>query len=101
MTTEYDRERSGQSEAIEEAEGPHNADAVEEQDFALRNTMMSNALPNSAQPAAGAIVGAERADTELGMQPETDEELFGADEDDRAAAIEADAERRTETGTDI
>ena len=81
-------------------EGPHNADAVEEQDFALRNTMMSNALPSSAQPAAGAIVGSEPADTELGMQPETDEEIVGGDEEDRAAAVESDAYRRTETGTD-
>ena len=97
MTTEYDREHSRQSEANDE-EGPHNADAVEEQDFALRNTMMSNALPNTGQPAAGAIVGSEG---DLGMQPETDEEIVGGDDEDRAAAIEFAVKRRTETGTDI
>ncbi|MEO6351050.1 MAG: hypothetical protein ABIP53_10405 [Candidatus Limnocylindrales bacterium] len=35
--------------------------------------MTTNALPDSAQPAAGAIVGSEGR---LRMQPETDEEII-------------------------
>jgi hypothetical protein len=45
---------------------------TEQQDFAIRNVAMSNALPDSAQPAAGAVIGSEGR---LGMQPETDEEI--------------------------
>ena len=40
-------------------------DVVEEQDFAARNVIMSNALPGGASPAAGAIT----ADRELGLDP--------------------------------
>lgn len=46
-------------------------DDTEQQDFALRNVAMSNALPGGAQPAAGAVIG---SGGELGMDPETDEE---------------------------
>lgn len=62
--------------------GPEDAapDEVEQQDFAARNVMMSNALPGGASPAAGAVIG---SGGELGMEPETDEE----------AARETDAER--------
>ena len=48
-------------------------DYVGEQDFAMRNVAMSNALPGGGQPAAGAIVGSEGR---LPMQPETDEEII-------------------------
>jgi len=45
-------------------------DVVEEQDFAARNVIMSNALPGGASPAAGALV----AQRELGLDPTLDEE---------------------------
>jgi hypothetical protein len=53
--------------------GPEDAapDEVEQQDFAARNVMMSNALPGGASPAAGAVVG---SGGDLGMEPETDQE---------------------------
>ena len=86
MTADHD-DRQTEAEHVD----PEHTD---EQDFALRNVAMSNALPGSAQPAAGAIVGSEGR---LGMQPETDEEIVGGDED-RAAAVESDTSRRDESG---
>jgi hypothetical protein len=55
-------------------------DETEQQDFALRNVAMSNAIPGGAQPAAGAVIG---SGGELGMEPETDEEKVA--EEDRPA----------------
>jgi hypothetical protein len=54
--------------------GPEDAEReqVEEQDFATRNVIMSNALPGGASPAAGGVIG---SGGELSMQPETDEEV--------------------------
>jgi hypothetical protein len=53
--------------------GPEDAaaDEVEQQDFATRHVVMSNALPGGASPAAGAVLG---SGGEMGMEPETDEE---------------------------
>ena len=53
--------------------GPEDAapDDVEQQDFATRHVIMSNALPGGASPAAGAVVG---SGGDSGMEPETDEE---------------------------
>jgi len=66
-----DREQDEINETIEP--GPEDAapDEVEQQDFAARNVMMSNALPGGASPAAGAVVG---SGGDLGMEPETGHE---------------------------
>jgi hypothetical protein len=68
MTTDYQPDRP--ADAGEEQVEPEQA---EEQDFAIRNVAMSNALPDNAQPAAGAVIGSEGR---LGMQPQTDEEII-------------------------
>ena len=74
MTDERDRGRD-QRDEIDETIAPREERAdpedAAEQDFALRNVTMSNALPGSGQPAAGAVVGSGGA---LGMDPTTDEE---------------------------
>ena len=53
--------------------GPEHAAAedVEEQDFATRNVLMSNAIPGGTSPAAGAVIG---SGGQMAMEPETDEE---------------------------
>ena len=43
-----------------------------QQDFGARNVVMSNALQGGASPAAGGVIA---TGGELGLQPETDEEL--------------------------
>ncbi len=48
------------------------ADAAE-QDFGARNVIMSNALQGGASPAVGGVTG---SGGELGMQPQTDEEIL-------------------------
>lgn len=78
MTTDDEEDRhTDEADAQPEHVDREHAD---EQDFAIRNVAMSNALPNSPQPAAGAVVGFE---PRLGMQPETDEEII--DEAEQAA----------------
>ena len=62
--------------------GEVSRDNAEEQDFAARNVIMSNALPGGASPAAGAIIG---SGGDLGMEPE-------------AAADELPAEGRADAG---
>jgi hypothetical protein len=49
-------------------------DQTAQQDFALRNAAMSNALPPTGQPAAGAAIG---SGGELEMDPVTDAEDAG------------------------
>ncbi|MDP8904152.1 MAG: hypothetical protein M3N29_02335 [Chloroflexota bacterium] len=56
-----------QDEDVAETGEPIPAD---EQDFAVRNVSMSNALPTGASPAAGAV----STGRELGLEPTTDEE---------------------------
>jgi hypothetical protein len=53
-------------------------DVVEQQDFAARNVIMSNALPSNPSPAAGAIT----ADRELGMEPTPEDARAGETEQD-------------------
>jgi hypothetical protein len=72
--TEAERERN-QPEEPGRADQIESADAIEQQDFAARNVIMSNALQGGASPAAGAVSTGE----DLGMQPTTDEAL--ADDD--------------------
>lgn len=71
MTSEYERDRAVDTAAEDTDVQDVNADEAGQQDYALRNVQMSNALPPTGQPAAGAVLGSEG---ELGMQPETDEE---------------------------
>lgn len=80
MTTESNGDQVAPEREPEHIDPEH----ADEQDFAIRNVMMSNALPGAGQPAAGAVVGSAGR---LGMQPETDEELVGeqASDDDEAA----------------
>jgi hypothetical protein len=85
MTTDYDRDRPAPDTDPEHVD----PEQAVEQDFALRNVTMSNALPGGGQPAAGAVVGSAGR---LGMQPETDEEIVGGDEEDRATAVESAAD---------
>ena len=47
-----------------------------QQDFGARNVIMSNALQGGASPAAGGVIA---TGGELGLQPETDEELSDDD----------------------
>lgn len=53
MTTDYDRDRPA-PDTDPELIDPEQAD---EQDFAIRDVTMSNALPGDGQPAAGAVIG--------------------------------------------
>ena len=86
--TEPGREKSKGYEPDEIDEtlepGPEDAapDEVEQQDFAARNVMMSNAMPGGASPAAGAVIG---SGGELGMEPETNEETAPDEAADRTA----------------
>jgi hypothetical protein len=70
-------DESAEGQPTEPPEQP--AEAAEQQDFATRNVIMSNALQGGASPAAGGVIG---TGGELGMQPSTDEELAEEDEDD-------------------
>lgn len=66
--------------------GPEEAapDHAAQQDFAARASMMSNALPGGASPAAGAVIG---SGGELGLDPSIDDDE-GADAEGRRRAPE-------------
>lgn len=75
MTTEHEREANADETEVL----PREREQAEEQDFALRNIAMTNALPNTPQPGVGAVIGSERS---LGLEPETDEERSDDAEDE-------------------
>ncbi len=72
---EIERTQQGDDATEEELE-PVDAG---QQDFAVRNVIMTNTLQGGASPAAGGIIA---TGGELGMQPSTDEDLVqDADEE--------------------
>lgn len=86
MTDQTRDRREPVEDELEETLGPgperEEPEDTEQQDFATRNVIMSNALPGGSSPVAGAVIG---SGGEMGMDPVVDE---------------ADVEERQETARD-